>query len=174
MTRDKSLDEYASYKWICTPLIGKAPMLKKWNQFDHTPDRSVFSLDRNIGILCGRVSGITVLDIDVKDAGLDIWKKIECVYPSFMTPTVRTPSGGLHLYFKYERSLQSSSRLIVRRSASNTKIGWDILNDDRQAVAPPSRDVANGKQYKWIISPAKYKPIRMPKWLLNYIKLSSK
>ncbi len=173
---EKYLDEYSSYKWVCIPLNGKIPILKKWNQFDHTPDAKAFA-NRNIGVLTGKASGITILDVDIKDNGLVYWKQIESLYPLIDTPIVKTPSGGLHIYFKYEKSLSSSSRLILKRNDTTShRIGWDILNDNRQAVVPPSSDMQiNGlKRYKWIQSPSKCKISKMPKWLVDYIKLSTK
>lgn len=168
---DKALDLYDTLGFVCTPLNKKVPILKKWNTIDHTPDRTVFK-NRNIGVLTGKASKITVLDIDIQDNGLSIWKKISSVYPDIDTPMVRTPNGGLHLYFKYNKSLLSTSKLLLRKQKP-IRIGWDILNDNRQAVLPPSIG-ERGKKYKWLVHPSTTELIAMPNWLLDYINLSSK
>lgn len=56
----------------------------------------------NVGIATGAGSMIVVVDIDVKGGGLAtlaFWKQEHGQLPK--TPTVRTPTGGMHMYFKY-------------------------------------------------------------------------
>lgn len=157
------LAELQSYGFVVMPLEVKRPIIKRWNKLQKTPDRFVLFENRNIGILTGAVSGITVLDIDTKDNGMKIWKCISSVYPEISTPMVKTPNGGLHIYFRYNKNLRSFSKIKVR-SAS---VGWDLLNNDRQAVAPPS--IIGTSRYKWVKSPKDIPFASMPKWLEDYL-----
>jgi Bifunctional DNA primase/polymerase, N-terminal len=150
---------------VVIPLEDKRPILQGWNRLEKTPERLYVFENRNLGILTGHVSGITILDIDVKDHGLETWMKISSVYPDIYTPTVRTSSGGLHIYFKYNKRLHSFSRFTLK----GTKIGWDLLNNDRQAVVPPSKNSITKKAYEWVVSPFDVGFVNVPSWLEEYL-----
>ena len=163
---NKVIEYYNEKGFVCIPLDQKRPTLRRWNTITKTPDKLVVFQNRNIGVLTGRISGITILDLDVKNNGIKMWNKIQTLYPSFKTPTVKTPSKGLHLYFKYNNKLSSFSRFKL----NGESVGWDLLNNDRQAVLPPSEISGKGK-YKWLVSMEETPIIEMPAWLLNYILL---
>lgn len=152
-----------SFGFVLIPLNEKKPTLKRWSHLKATPDHLYVFEKRNIGILTGQASNITVLDIDTKDEGLKVWKSLSSVYPEIVTPMVITPGGGLHIYFQYNKNLHSFSRFKLR----GRSIGWDLLNNERQVVAPPS--IINKKKYKWIASPKTTIIEPMPKWLEEYI-----
>lgn len=159
--QELALNKYKKYKFIAIPLNGKVPFFKNWTTIDHTPkDLSIFN-NHNIGILTGKSSRITVLDIDIQNNGLAHWNKIKKLYPEIITPMVRTLDGGYHLYFKYNPNLTSTSKIHLNKNP----IGWDILNNGRQVVVPPSTG------YKWIRSLDDTPIISMPKWLEIYILL---
>lgn len=153
------------FGFVLLPLEGKKPIVKRWNTLTATPDKLFVFEGRNIGILTGRPSGLTVLDIDVKDDGMTIWNNISTSYPAFNTPIATTPNGGIHIYFQYNKHLHSFSRFKLR----DRNIGWDLLNDDRLVVAPPSIHPKTNKKYKWIVSPHSTKVAPMPKWLESYL-----
>ena len=161
----KVVPELNKYGFVVIPLNGKKPFLKGWNKIKKTPERLYIFEGHNLGIICGEASGITVLDIDVKDEGMKIWNSLSSAYPLIHTPTTRTPSGGLHIYFRYKKSLNSFSRFKLR----DRPVGWDLMNNDRLVVAPPSIHDTKKKKYTWVISP-KTTPIAiMPKWLEDYL-----
>lgn len=149
---------------ITIPLIPnkKYPYLKNWQKI--TKSKTIHE-GENVGALTGKVSNITVIDIDKKDNGIITWNKLISCYPEFKTATVKTPFGGIHVYFKYNKKLKSSIKLKI----NNKLIGWDVLNDGKQAVLPPS--VVDGKKYKWII---REPIITMPKWLEEYILMNQR
>ena len=62
-------------------------------------------------------------------------------------------------------SKRDCSKIILR----GHNIGWDLLNDGRQVVAPPSIDINTKKKYKWIVSPSTTPCAIMPKWLEAYL-----
>jgi hypothetical protein len=91
---------------------------------------------KNIGIVTGNISGITVVDFDLKNGLSDKFK----LFPP--TKTVKTPSGGFHLYYRYNPIMKTTADVFKDGS------GVDIRNDGGYVVAPPS--TINGESYKVI------------------------
>lgn len=86
------------------PCSGKRPLVS-WKQYQTTrPTRKtvLYRCDQfptaNIGILTGKNSGITVVDVD------DLTITPEQVFERYgETPLIiQTPSGGLHAYYAYQ------------------------------------------------------------------------
>lgn len=159
---EKELSIYQKKRFIYIPLNGKVPYIKNWNKVSKSID---IPEGKNVGILTGKPSNITVVDIDFKDNGMKTWTALSKLYPSFTTPMVYTPNGGLHLYFKFNKSIPNLSRLSTH---TPTPIGWDIMNTGRQVVVPPSRDLMNHKKYRWKYD-LSHPIIEMPKWLELFI-----
>jgi hypothetical protein len=90
----------------------------------------------NIGIVTGRISGITVIDCDSPDA--IAWVE-ECLPSSYLGPIVGTPRGGRHYWFKYTEEL---------RTGTAFRPGVDLRNDGGYVLAPPS--MVPGGIYTWI------------------------
>lgn len=91
----------------------------------------------NIGVATGVVSGVTVVDVDVKNnaPGMDSIKLIRGLTPK--TFTVETPSGGYHLYYHSEGPIRSRNKFLP---------GIDIKSDGGYVVGPGSE--IDGKKYK--------------------------
>ena len=91
----------------------------------------------NIGIITGKISGITVLDFDSQEG-------VENFLANFkgVTPCVDTPRG-MHAYFAYEDG--------IRNTVKVNGFDIDVRSDGGYVIAPPSVN-AEGKQYKWIRS----------------------
>lgn len=181
---------YNKYNLVTIPLTPntKKPYLPKWNLITKTVHPRY--ANENVAIVVNR--SVTVLDIDTKDSGMAMWKKISSIFPPIETPMVKTVSGGLHLYFKHNPSLKSSIRLkfngevsplgshssqgelaLLRRVTKSRSllqgvIGWDIKNNGL-VVAPPSS--INGVQYKWVSGKSILTPLaEMPDWLVKIIR----
>ncbi|MDQ7910777.1 bifunctional DNA primase/polymerase [Phytohabitans sp. ZYX-F-186] len=95
----------------------------------------------NIGVACGRPGGPDVLDVDVKDGqpGVASLAKLrDAGYVSGAEATVRTPSGGLHVWFA--GTDQGNGRI--------PRHGVDFRSTGGYVVAPPS--VVNGNPYELI------------------------
>jgi hypothetical protein len=92
--------------------------------------------DANIGIVCGRISGITVIDCDSDEA-------VAFVESTFLDSSkyrvARTPRGGRHYYFLYEPELKTATKKLP---------GIDIRNDGSYVLAPPS--VTQLGRYEWV------------------------
>src|SRR5690625_2483668 len=92
----------------------------------------MFYESSHIAIVTGKISGITVIDLD-GTAEQDLLKQ---GYKLPNTPTVKTQSGGKHLYFKYNPALKTDSKI-------NEQKNIDIRNDGGYVVA-------YGDGYEWI------------------------
>jgi P4 family phage/plasmid primase-like protien len=145
----------------------KTPAIKEWT-IRVTLDNCLENIqeDKNIGILTGEKSGITVIDIDVKDNGLEVWKKLITKYGDIETPKVQTGTGGYHYYFKYYKNINSDSK-VVKYDGYKT-VGIDIKNDGGYVIAPPSVN-ENGNSYKWINLLSKKSLKEIPSWFFDYL-----
>ena len=128
--------QYLSTGYSIIPLRrNKTPLLKenKVYQRDRLPtDEEVedWFLDKvpevNIGICTGKISGITVVDIDV---GGGVTTSLDTFPPTY---TVETPTGGFHLYYKYNKDIKQTANTFPQFPHV------DIRNDGGYVVAPPS------------------------------------
>lgn len=112
----------------------KRPLLRSWKQYqeeaaDEDQLEQWFTKDypkANIGIVTGRVSNLTVIDVDTyKDA-----KTNPNIFPN--TFTVQTGNGGYQLYYEYQEGLTISAGAYPQYPAV------DIRSDGGYVVAPPS------------------------------------
>ncbi len=87
----------------------------------------------NIGIVTGTRSGLVVVDVDPAKGGLISLEKFTAGGAFPKTPTVVTPSGGFHFYFKHP-----GGKVPCRVGLLP---GIDIRGDGGLVVAPPSRHV---------------------------------
>lgn len=97
----------------------------------------------NIGIRTGAESEIIVLDVEVKNGaqGLESLAEFESEFgPPPPTLRVRTPSGGLHLYFKHPGG--------KIKNRTGFRPGLDLRGDGGYIVAPPSQ--IDGVSYQWV------------------------
>jgi hypothetical protein len=106
----------------------------------------------NIGILCGETSGIICLDIDEKERGVKIFKKLVEKYglPEYSYDI--TPNGDNYYIFEYTneiKHIKSSSKMV---KLNGKPIGSNIKSNGKQFVCEPSVNRINKKPYKWIIS----------------------
>lgn len=111
----------------------KIPAIKEWKQYQNTPatDEEIEQWwtknpKANIGIVTGKISGITVVDIDVKG---DEVVPLETFPETF---TVKTPSGGYHLYYEYDKSIKQTANTYPQFPHV------DIRNDGGYVVGPGS------------------------------------
>ena len=96
--------------------------------------------DANIGIATGKVSGLTVLDVDTKP-GKNGYASLEALELSGVTPMQMTQSGGMQYFFAYDPA--------VGNSVGKIGEGLDTKGDGGYVVAPPSQ--VNGNPYTWLV-----------------------
>jgi len=156
---------YNIFNYISIPMVDKKVLIPNWQNKKETVIPNYIT--PNIGILTGEKNNLLVLDIDIKDDGLKFWNYISKKYPEFKTPTVKSPGGSLHFYFKYNKKIPNMNRILV----NNKKIGWDIKSNGSIITSPPSIYPNTNKRYKWLplLSLNDIKPISIPKWLENFI-----
>ena len=96
-----------------------------------------------IGMPTGKTSGVVVLDIDRKN-GVDGLANLRSagIDPYRLSPIIAvTPSGGLHVFMRYNGPLKNSASLLVD--------GVDIRGDGGYIVLPPSLPSPDRLEYQW-------------------------
>lgn len=143
------------------PLIPKTkdPMIK-WKPFQErkpTEDELVEwfeGTNNNIGIVTGKISGLSVIDMDGKKA-VDY---MTTGHDLPMTPMVKTGKDyGYHIYCLFNSALRNFQ-------ARNDLPDIDMRSEGGYVVAPPSIH-PNGKQYEWVSNPEALALV--PSWFLE-------
>lgn len=126
---------------------GKAPIIKTWTEYQkHKPTEQMIKTwwgdnhHANIGLICGKVSNLLVVDFDLyKD------ENAKKAYSEFFDRfgykkhlVAETPSGGLHYYFKYREGFSN-----IRGGE-----GIDLKTDGGYVLAYPSK--IDNKVYKFV------------------------
>lgn len=149
--------QYAVGGYSVIPLKkDKKPLVASWKDFQKkaAPDHIVEAWweqypDANIGIVTGKISGITVVDIDMNG---DDTVPLDTFPETF---TVKTPSGGYHLYYQYDAKIKTNANGYPQFPHV------DIRNDGGYVVGPYSD---NGKGDKYVIVNKK-EPVKFPQSL---------
>lgn len=112
---------------------GKKPTVR-WEQYQkrrmtEAEAKIVFKSNSNIALVCGKPSGVVVVDVDSykRESGIEIVSPL----------VVLTPRGGEHKYFKYKEA----------RNTANAELATDIRGDGGYVLLPDS--TINGIPYKW-------------------------
>lgn len=95
----------------------------------------------NVGIVTGEVSDLFVVDIDTDEGQSNL---LEYGFESIVNPTVKTPRGGQHIYFKYPKGHD------ITIGAGVIK-GTDFRGNRGYVLAPPSVN-GNGQPYAWEVN----------------------
>jgi len=164
---------------ITFPCSGKRPLVHKWNTLT---TRLPHDAESNYGILCGQKNKIMVVDCDLLKpeedenkylCGVKAWKMICSKFPAlekYDIPSVKTKSGGLHLYFNYHKDLSSGIQKlqgdILGHPGKTVKI--DIISDNRYVIGPGSDG------YKFIDHSRYWRPTDMPDYLLSFLNSLAK
>ena len=118
----------------------KTPICKWRDAANHTKT-SFNPLKLNTGVPTGSINNLLVVDIDVKDFGLDEFQKYVLEHGIPNTLAVETPSGGFHYYFNYASANPEDEFYIknyLKNSSKYRGVGIDIRSDGGYIVAPPS------------------------------------
>lgn len=166
--------------WHVFPLVpgGKRPVVRNWEQRATVDPERIARCwstgDYNIGIATGP-SGLLVVDLDVMKPGqdgppegapADVTSGEDSLaslaalhgqpYPSD-TYTVRTPSGGAHLYF-------TAPEAQLRNTAGT--LGWKIDTRARGGYVVGAGSVVEGHAYTVVRD---QKPAHLPNWLASLL-----
>jgi len=161
---------YGRWGWTTLPLLSgsKVPGTEHGHH-DATTDPEVHGRwatawrDLNIGIACGPMSGVAVVDVDPRNGGTETVQRLKADGFRFPeAPTVRSANGGWHLYLKFTDGL--------RNTAGKLGPGIDVKADG-YVVAPPSRigpsDAGPGGIYKWLNVPLTPELPEIPAWIID-------
>ena len=128
---------------------GKAPLVR-WDRYQVTRPtdaelRSWFDVEepRNVGVVCGRVSGVVVIDCDDPDA-LDV--ALDCLP---VTPVRTLTAKGAHLFFRYPTDAAAGEAFGNKSGVllGGLKYRIDLRADAGYVVVPPSIH-ATGVEYE--------------------------
>lgn len=113
----------------------------------------------NIAMVPGE-NGIVVVDFDVKAAKADLGRTIE-KDPAFLllpeTPSVDTPSGGMHFYFRMPYGIKLKTKLDLYKhhplygvAGKDKRRKVDFLSSGHAGVILPPSSFGSG-EYRWVL-----------------------
>lgn len=159
---------------IYFPCNGKKPAIAKWSELVASKKGRG---NCNYGILCGNASGLTVVDLDKKSgdgvqSGVEFWDELLDQYnegDALRTPTVKTGTGGYHIYFKYNPAIKTGTQCVKGLDAQGYKIAYsiDIRSAGGYVVAAGSTHPDTKTTYKYEYDFKDCIPIDMPAWVLD-------
>src|SRR5439155_2534028 len=161
--------DYIGRGWSVIPIrSGDKRPLVRWEDFQHrrpteAEARAWFCgcREAGIGIVTGAISGLVVVDIDVRHGGDGALEHIEREHGRLPTTVeCRTGGGGRHLYFAHPGGLV--------RNKVGLAPGIDLRGDGGYVVAPPSLH-PSGLRYAWARDgrPGHAALAPLPDWLLR-------
>jgi len=184
---DKLLDFYNMNKFDLVPIAkeSKVPVEKNWTKASHkklSEWKEWINNDLNIGVKSGKISNITVIDVDIltkqekkeiregladekrkeeilkrKEA---LEKKVDDILKPFIgnKKTLKMENlGGYQLFFKYEKDIPKTYFDIEN-------IHIDIENDGGYCLIPPSKLPNSERKFTSLIP-----PVNMPTKLKDFI-----
>lgn len=151
--------EYCGKGWSVIPVGKNKKPLIDWKDYQSrraSPEeiQKWFEIypDANIGVVTGKISGITVVDCDTAEAQSGLKERAGS---GFNGPYVTT-GRGTQYYFAYNQEAPT-------RNAYQEAL--DIKNDGGYVIAPPSVH-SSGKEYSWVIKATSNLPT-LPAFYLN-------
>lgn len=147
------------------PSPGKHPLLPRWPEAATTDPDTIQAWWRrwpraNVGIVCGAVSGLVVVDIDPRHGGDEALCELEERHgPLPETVEALTGGGGRHVYFRHPGGRVASATLAP---------GLELKGEAALVVAPPSIHVSS-RAYSWELAhhPDDAPLAEPPAWLLE-------
>ena len=156
----------AKYRKFAVKKNGKEPACT-WSDQSNWTKKEFNPNSRNTGIPTGPVNNLLVVDLDVKDDGVEEFQNYIAEHGNIDTFIVQTPSGGYHYYFNYASANKDDEMLIksfLNNASKYRGRGVDIRSVGGYIVSPPSR--RDGKNYKVINNTA---PIDIPSSLISWL-----
>ncbi|MGM9571104.1 MAG: bifunctional DNA primase/polymerase, partial [bacterium] len=157
-----ALEYLLLYKWSVIPLNGKKPY-QGWAAYQkRRPTEAEVRQwwhkypEANIGIICGKVSGLVVLDLDGEEGMQSFNKK------GYAPITVAAKTGnGTHFYY-----LHPGHEV---HNFTSKEPGLDFRGDGGYVVAPPSIHPGTKSAYEWFLPPHQEELAPCPGWLLDML-----
>ena len=153
-------EQALAIRWPCFPCDGeKRPIVKSGFKAASSDRKRIWDMfcqpgAEMIGVPTGPVSGVVVVDIDVRDGQPgEVWLEANR-YRLPATRTHMTRSGGQHLLFRQPANAN------VRNSAGKIAPGVDVRGDGGYIIIPPSPGYVVLEHRS---------PAEMPDWLLTLV-----
>ena len=142
--------EYLALGWSVIPVRNDKSPINGWKQWQSrvmTQDEATKAFSsrvvQGIAVVCGKVSGVTVLDLEQSSLGS---KEVQALLElAKNAPRARSGGGGVHLYFA------SSGERNKPLELNGVHIG-DIRGEGGYVVLPPSCH-PSGNTYEWVNEP---------------------
>lgn len=136
---------YFSFPSITTYLNKKNIEKKKANfeniKWKNISEKNVDYSHEAFAIICGKISNLTVIDID----DINVYKQLLKKYPIIENVFKIETRNGIHLYFNYDENIKTTTNAFI--SYSNV----DIRNDDSIIFIPPTKyKMLNGDTYEYV------------------------
>lgn len=135
---------YQQYGIVCVPTIlgDKRPRGEGWQKTTET-DFDAFTSDvKGMGIVTGKPSGLSVVDID----DTTMWQKILNYYKAHdefdMCAREVTPSGSIHYYFAYDERIPQGDHVVEARDPDGNMI---VFEGKANNTANPNRVAIDGR-----------------------------
>lgn len=147
--KNQIIEELYKDGYILTPCDGKETHQKGWPNLTFDASRRLYKngefKNKNVAIVCGENSGLSVIDCDAESAK-EIVLKIQPDLQENST-IVSTSGAKRHYYCKFNNQLRNLTKAIV---VNNKKIDVDIRSQNGYCVCPPSVHPDTGETYKFI------------------------
>ena len=165
----EAIHDYIGRGWSIIPIRpGDKRPLVRWEEFQHgcpseEEARGWISTwpDAGIGVVTGPISGLVVIDVDLRHGGDVGMEELEREHGQ-LPPTVecRTGGGGRHLYFAHPG--------VLIRNKVGLAPGVDLRDDGGYVVAPPSVH-SSGVRYAWVggRDPGSAVIAALPEWVMR-------
>ena len=172
------------FKVFALKPLSKVP-LTEHGVYDATGDVDILAgyvrnhPDANIAVGCGPESGITVLDVDPRNGGVDSLKALIAKHGDIpKCPKSQTPQSGFHLFFDNDDRIGNSQNVLGKGLDVKSKGGyvvlppshWDGFTTKRNKDGKKERvKVCDGGSYTWKRPPLGSNMPKMPPWLLQLL-----
>jgi archaellum biogenesis ATPase FlaH len=104
------------------------PTIKEWKKWSKEVDI------KGIAVVTGKISRITVIDIDPRNGGSNL------IFKNLQNACSRTGGGGWHYFFEYDPEISNGTIIAP---------GIEVKNDGGLITLPPSFH-PNGNKYEWV------------------------
>jgi hypothetical protein len=154
---------------------------KSWQKLEAA--QKIKCHENALGVLVGWKKGMVIIDLDKKRKddctdkidGIEFWAKLEDQFGAFETPTVNTPSGGAHYYFKPSAALEGVKKqvckLVIDSKGGEYRAKVDFLTDGNCVIGVGSENPVHGARYTFREGRSfeDTELLQIPEWVENFI-----
>lgn len=169
-SKEEIIADYLKVGTVLLPLNGKVPVQKDWTKIEYDGTQKPGDFPGNYGVRLEEDD--LVIDYDPRNDRTEGKKAfqnlVDYVGEAFMTYTVRTGSGGLHVYLKKPKEFHT--REILPKEDYPQFTGLEFKTIGRQVVGPGSIHPDTKELYRIVWSSPSEARMEAPQKLLDLIK----